>query len=443
MTQFALDLAFDEGADPTYGVRELADAVNHVLRRGFHDGVWVRGEIEGLAQRNGHVYLNLTERTDEGRATIAAVVFANTWFHVRGLLRRHRLTLADGLAVRVHGRLQFYAPNGRLSLVVDGLDVRFTLGALAAHRDEVLGRLAADGLLAANAARPLAAVPLRVGLVTSRGSAAWHDVTQELAASGFAFRVAACDVRVQGGDAPAAIAAAVRTLSRRSLDAILVVRGGGSRTDLAAFDDEAVARAVAESPVPVITGLGHETDRAVTDEVAHTAAKTPTAAAAVVVTRVQTFVAAAEGAWEGIGRRAGLRAAAADTELAERTRRVAHRTSAVVDLAAQRVEHAVLAVAREAQRTLAGAEVATRRATDRLTASAGRATREPARRLDGVAAHLGALDPARLLARGWSITRRADGTLVRSAADAAVGDQLVTTLGVGAVTSRVEAQRHG
>src|SRR5215213_1237245 len=189
MSQPALDLEFDDGTDPTFTVGELADAVNQVLRRGFRDGVWVRCEIEGIQQRNGHVYFSLTDHTDDGRASIAVALFANTWYRLRPVLARHRLRLANGLAVRIHAVPNLYAPTGRLSLVMDGIDVRFTLGKLAADRDALLARLTEAGLVDRNATLRLPLVPLRIGLVASRGSAAWHDVLHELNGSGIGFRI--------------------------------------------------------------------------------------------------------------------------------------------------------------------------------------------------------------------------------------------------------------
>ena len=135
-------------------------------------------------------------------------------------------------------------------------------------------------------------MPLRIGLVTSAASVAYHDFLDELDASGFAFRVGVCDVRVQGANAPHRVVWALRRLARISsaLDAVVLVRGGGSRADLAPFDSDDVARAIAAMPLPVLTGIGHEIDRSVADEVAHTASKTPTASAQVLVERVMEFV---------------------------------------------------------------------------------------------------------------------------------------------------------
>jgi exodeoxyribonuclease VII large subunit len=438
MTQPSFDLEFDDDpADPTFGVRELADAVNQVLRRGFRDGVWVRGEIDGIQQRGGHVYFTLTEQTDDGRASLQVALFANTWYRLRPVLARHRLRLGNGLAVRIHGALNYYAPTGRLSLVMDGIDVRFTLGQLAADRDALLARLTEDGLLQRNASLPVPVVAEHVGLVASRGSAAWHDVLHELEASHLGFHIAHVDVRVQGTDAAAAVAGAIRTLGRRRVDVILLVRGGGSRTDLAAFDDERIALAIARSPVPVFTGLGHETDRSVADEVAHTSYKTPTACAAALVERARAYLGHVERIGAGVGHLAVARLDAAATGVGALGHRVAARTGAAVSLADQRVGHLARRAAVEPDRRLSAAADRVARAGDRILARAPAVLTACERDLTGVAARVRANDPAVVLARGWSITRRADGSLVRSAASVSPGDELVTTLADGVVPSRV------
>src|SRR5690606_10320380 len=149
-------------------------------------------------------------------------------------------------------------------LKMAGIDPRFTLGELSQARDQVIRRLVASGLLDANGRLRLPPAPLRVGVVTSRGSAAWHDFHDELVRSGFGFRVEVCHTKVQGDGADRSVAAAVRTLARRpGLDCLVVIRGGGARNELATFDAEQIAVAIATSPVPVITGLGHEIDRSV------------------------------------------------------------------------------------------------------------------------------------------------------------------------------------
>lgn len=445
VSQPALELGYeDDPADPTYSVRELAEAVNDVLDRGFRDGVWVRGEIQGLQERgNGHIWFNLTEEGEGGKATVSVVLFAGAAARMLPLLRRHRIRLENGITVRIHGRLDFFAPAGRVTLVMDQLDARFTLGQLAAQRDQLLRALVAEGLLDRNRRLPLPLAPLRIGVVTSRDAAAWHDFRAELHRSGFNFKLRVADVRVQGEGAEAGIADAVVALGRSAaplppVDVIVVVRGGGARTDLATFDAEVVARAIALSPVPVLTGLGHEIDRSVADEVAHTALKTPTACASALVERVQAYRDGVERAWAGVAARAGAAVARADALVAAAARRISERTAASVGLAGARLDHHTLRLAREASLVLAAATARLDAHQGRVRAAGRVRLAEAERTVDAAEARVRVLDPARTLARGWSITRRADGTVLRSVAGLRPGDELTTVVADGTVQSRVE-----
>ena len=177
------------------------------------------------------------------------------------------------------------------------IDPAFTLGRLAADRDRLLRLLDAEGLLGRQAALSRPLVPLRVGLVTAGGSAAEHDVMDELRRSGLGFRVVRADARVQGPTAPRSVAWGLRAVAARGADVVLLVRGGGATTDLAAFDSEVIARAVAGLDTPVLTGIGHDIDRSVADEVAHAAYKTPTACAQAVVADVLAFEGRLGAAW--------------------------------------------------------------------------------------------------------------------------------------------------
>ena len=461
MSQASFDLDLDDGGLPTLTVRELAEAINGALRRGFFEGVWVRGEVQGLSERNGHLYFTLADDGEEGKATIAVNLFANVRFKLRPLLQRHRLRLADGMKVRIHGFPDFFAPSGRLSLKMSGIDPRYTLGELALQRDELVRRLVVEGIYDAQARLALPALPLRVGLVTSVGSAAWHDVTDELATSGFGFQVVACDARVQGEWATDMVAAALRTLARCDLDVILVVRGGGARADLATFDAETVARAIATCPIPVLTGLGHEVDRSVADDVAFLALKTPTACAGELVGRVQAFRQQAESAWKGVADRADAALGAAHERLVGLATHATRQTRGSLGLAHARlathadrlprdarraIEGAGTRVARDSQRVdgegrrrLASAAAGLAASTHRMARAGAGAGHQRGRELDAIQARVRALDPARTLARGWSITRTTDGQLLRDAADLDPGDGLVTTLAFGQVASRVEA----
>ena len=451
-------------AEPTFSVGELADAIGNAVRASFRDEVWVRGEIHDLSRpASGHVYLTLVEdRPEGGKASLSVILSAANKVAVNRALTRAggSVRMVDGTEVRIRGRLDWYAPRGQLQLRMTAIDPAYTLGQLEVARAELLARLAAEGLIARNGGLALPLVPLRVGLVTSRGSAAEADFLDELARSGLAFHLIAVDVRVQGSGAPRSIASGVASVAARGCQVIALVRGGGARTDLACFDDERVARAIALAPVPVLTGIGHETDRSVADEVAHTVAKTPTAAAQLLVDRVGAFLGDTERAWASIARLTQRELVAHDLRVRSHANRASRSVRATLagatarlDAHADRARRAGLVASNRAEQRLGrdlgrltgAARVQVRDATAslaaaerRLTARTPRALAEAERALTGVEARVRALDPERALARGWSITSTADGRVVRSPADVAAGDQLITRLAGGEVRSTVD-----
>jgi exodeoxyribonuclease VII large subunit len=427
----------DEGS-PTYSVTELADAINGNLRRRFGDGVWVRGEIQGWNERGPHAYFRLVEEGEQGRAVLNVQFFAPSRARLRPLLAKNRLRLADGLKVRIFGHLDFFAGSGSLGLKMSGIDPRFTLGDLAMQREQVLRRLIASGMYDANRRRPLAAAPLRIGVITSVDSAAWADFAHEIERSGLGFQVRVCDVRVQGEWAVRMITEALQALGRHDdLDALVLIRGGGARSELATFDAEEIAMAIATSPLPVFTGLGHEIDRSVADEVAHSALKTPTACAAALVERVNGFCERSEQAWAAIARHAERAIGASEGRLHEVALGIRHRTLGAVDRGDERLRQRAERLGSSASRALDRAEATLVTAGAALRRAPGRLDPE-VRHLDAVAARVRLLDPVNTMARGWSITRTADGRTVRAANELAPGTEIVTQFASGEAISRVE-----
>lgn len=440
------DTEHDDASNPTYSVGELADAINETLRRGFSDGVWVRGEITGWSDRGQHAYFTLVDDADRsdgtgsgrGKAAVNVQFFANVRMRLRPVLAKHRLRLGDGMKVRVFGYLDYYAPNGRIGLKMAGIDPRYTIGDIAQSRDEVIRRLVAEGLFDANKHRPLSQAPLRVGVVTSVGTAAWHDFHDELLRSGFGFQLSVIDTRVQGEFAEQMVAAAITTLSRRSdLDALVVIRGGGARNELAVFDAEQIARAIATSPIAVLTGLGHEVDRSVADEVAHTTLKTPTACAGELIARAARYCADAEATFAAITRASDQVLAAAANDLSETAHRIARRTHEALGRADERLGMRVATLVRVAPAALTRSETRLSEAHARLIERSNSVLQRAADRLDVTAVRVASVDPAVQLARGWSITRRGDGSVVRSIADVSAGELLSTAVADGAVSSTV------
>lgn len=402
---------FDD--DGTLTVGEVSRRIERALRREFGTtAVWVRGEIRDLKRApSGHVHFSLAGDDH----LVPVVLFASDRERVNRQLRAAGPTIRmdDGIEVRIRVEVRWYAPRSQVSLRMVGIDPTFTIGRLAEDRERLLRQLAVEGLLHAQAQLSLPLVPLRVGLITSLGSAAHADVLQVLDTASVGFHIIECDSRVQGVGADAALAAAVQTLGRTALDVICLVRGGGARTDLAAFDGEALARAIAASPHPVLTGIGHEIDTSVADEVAWRRLPTPTACASELVTRVRTYC----DRRDDVLRRC-MRAATAAVDGA--TSRLERRQG--------RTEGAALRHLRDAARQLDGVATAIAPAAAHALARAGEQVEH--RRVRAAAQ-----DPALQLARGWSITRTLDGALVTAPSGAPPGTELRTTTAGGEVRS--------
>ncbi len=437
--------------------------LGNVLHRAFPEEIWVRGEIHDISRPpSGHVYFQLVEgRGTSTTACLSVILSARSKGRINESLKRAGggVRMVDGTEVRIRGRMDWFAPRGQLQLRMTAIDPAYTLGQMAAARDEVLRRLAEEGLLDRNRQLAVPLVPLRIGLITSEGSAAAADFVHELRASGIAFQISIADVRVQGVDAAPSVVAALAAFAAEPPDVVAIVRGGGARTDLAAFDGELIARAIAQMPVPVFTGIGHEVDRSVADEVAHTSLKTPTACAQALIEAVRRTTDRFDQLWQRIAAVADRTVAAHDDRLRhnarhagrsvdhalrasaahlERAGQRVHRSScAVLDASVVRVERGAGRATGAARHHLLAAEVGATAAIHRLSARSPRAASLATRRLDALEAQLRAHDPARTLARGWSITRRSDGTVVRDPADVAPGDQLTTTVAGGEVRSTV------
>jgi exodeoxyribonuclease VII large subunit len=425
----------------TWSVRDLSDAIGARLREAFPAEVWVRGEIHDLSRPpSGHVYFSLVDEDEGGRTQLSVMLATTDKVRVNRLLLKAggRVRMTDGTEVRIRGRLDWYGVRGQLQLRMVSIDPAFTLGQLAMARAELLQQLESEGLLQANRSRPVPHLPLRIGVVTSAGSAAEADLLDELRRGGYAFRIRVADVRVQGPEAAASVAGAITWFSGRDVDVVVVVRGGGATTDLAAFDDERVARAIAASRHPVITGIGHEVDRTVADELAHTAAKTPTAAGQHLVALVAAAHHRAEGAFHGVVIAADRRVRRATEHLERAAARASTAAVSATRSEVARIDGLRARVAQLAERRLLRAGADADQASRRLRNASRRQLDDADRDLDLLGARAAVADPRRAMARGWSITRRADGGIVRSVGDAPAGTVVRTVVSDGVLTSTVD-----
>lgn len=430
--------------EQTLTVSELGIVVRAALEQAMPYGVWVEGEISGLSRsRNGHVYFDLVEPSEQADAlplaTVPVVLFRDNRERVNRLLKRHGdpIRMNDGVQIRIQGMIDYYPPQGRIQLRMSAIDPTYTLGRLAADRDALLTRLADEGLLRANARPRFPELPLRIALVTSIGSAAHADMTTVFDASGHGFTLLEIDTPVQGLGAEHGVAAAIRAAVDAAADVVIVARGGGSKTDLATFDHELVARAIATCPIPVVTGVGHDIDRAVADEVAHTATTTPTAAAQAVVGVVQICLDRLAGCEQRLSSH-GLRALERSDHRVDMLRqRIASAAVGAIERADDRLGEDSTRLARSARRADTRARAQLDLAVARIDVARRHALRRAEDRLAVVEAQVRALDPSVALARGWSITRTDDGAVVRSIADLAPGTTITTRVADGTATSTI------
>ncbi len=297
--------------DNHYTVSRLNAEVRKTLQSAFPSPVWVVGEIAGFG-KSAHkpvVDFQLVDRDEEGRtlAQTTAVLFSAQRKRIDDKLSRagEPFRLEDEVIVRVLAQVDLHPEWGAYRVVVQDLDVAYTLGEAARRREEILRTLSVEGILKKNRERAFPSFPLRVGLITSIGSDAERDVLNHLRKTAYAFQVTVHDARVQGRQTESSVLTALDWFASRShsFDVLLICRGGGSRTDLGWFDSVALARSVAHFPLPVIVGIGHEQDRSVLDEIGWPAA-TPTAAAHMVALQVETSLDRLENTWTRLSERA-------------------------------------------------------------------------------------------------------------------------------------------
>jgi len=388
-------------------VSQLLRSVRDVLERRF-PLLWVSGELSNLARApSGHLYFTLKD----GAAQVDCVMF-------RSRAAALGFELREGVQLEARVLATLYEPRGRFQLNVETMR-RAGLGPLYERFLRLKERLEREGLFDPAAKRAPPAFPRSIGVVTSLRAAALRDVLTTLARRNPALGVVVYPVPVQGEGAAARIAAMLAAASRRAeCDVLLLVRGGGSIEDLWPFNEEAVARAIRASRIPVVVGVGHETDFTIADFAADRRAPTPTAAAEL----------ASPSRAELLSRVADCARSAAR----EMRRRLDYAAQAL-DGCARRLVHPASRL--HAHRQLVGQLGA------RLAFAFAHSVHRAGARLGRLQASLASLDPAAVLARGYSITRNAAGELLRDAAAVREGDRLTTTLARGELESEVRKKR--
>jgi exodeoxyribonuclease VII large subunit len=449
-----LDFTFEEPrpARRIWPVRELVGQVRDLVEREYND-VWVEGEISNFRPAaSGHLYFTLKDAD----AQLPAVLFRR-----QAMLLRFRPE--DGLHVLVRGRVSVYEQRGQMQLIAETMEP-VGAGSLQLAFEQLKEKLKAEGLFDQARKRALPAYPRTVGIVTSSSGAVIRDFLNIVRRRHSGLNVLLCPVSVQGTSSAAEVEAAIACLNDSALvDVIVLARGGGSLEDLAAFNSERVARAIAASRLPVVSAIGHETDFTIADFVADLRAPTPSAAAEL-ITEAQHKIA------EHLARlnhridravrfqilQARQRLARVPASRAEsRMTTLVHRSEQRLDELNFRMENALSHRLRRTHREITDLTAAVMRHDPRRRLAEARAHFEACRaRLDRTlertlqlsAARLSALDgqlnslsPLAVLDRGYALVLNTQGVLVRSAAQVAPGDHVLARLADGSFTSQVES----
>jgi len=269
------------------GLCELQRRIKGCLEGAFSENVWVRGEISEMkVQSSGHCYLTLVEK-DPVRGTLkakaSAIIWASSWRLIRQAFESETGgPLQVGMNILVRAQVQ-YSELYSLSLIVYDIDSSFSIGEMELARRRSIARLQEEGMMDMNSLLPLPLLPRRFAVITSETAAGWRDFRHHLLDNeyGYSFTLTLFPALMQGSEAPASIISAMDQVAAQadSFDALLIMRGGGGAMDLVCFDDYDLAVNVAQFPIPVLTGIGHDHDYHIIDMVAHTNVKTPTALA--------------------------------------------------------------------------------------------------------------------------------------------------------------------
>ncbi len=447
-------LGFEFQANPPqrkiWNVAELVSNVRTHLERGFAD-IWVQGEISNYRPADsGHLYFTLKD----GEAQLRIVMF-------RTQARLLRFKPENGMCVTARGRVTLYEARGELQLQAEYLEPQGA-GALQVAFEHLKAKLAAEGLFARERKKPLPALPRKIGIVTSPRGAAVQDMLNILRRRHESVHIVIFPAQVQGDAAPAEVAAGIKYFNAsKSVDVIVVARGGGSVEDLWAFNNEALARAIAASAIPVISAVGHETDFTICDFVSDLRAPTPSAAAELVIRSKHDLADRVANLHSRLSRGIRFQLLHAKNELNKLAQQGTFaRMRDLIFRRGQRVDELVFRMAETQRRRLrtyhrrldqASARVrahdlrtklaAMRRdvqaRTDALTAATRTALLQHRGRLERLVAQLEALSPVAILDRGYALVFDAHGNLVKDAGRLSPGDAVRTRVARGEFTAEV------
>lgn len=430
----------------TLSLFELNHLVRSVLEQTLDGEYWLQAELsEARLASNGHFYVEFVEKDATGRNLVArarGTMWARTYHLLAPLFERATgERLRAGLKVRVQVTVEFHELYGH-SLNIINIDPTYTMGDMARRRREILDQLQADGILEDNRLLPLPLLMQRVAVISSAGAAGYGDFCNQLEKNvyGLSFSVQLFPAVMQGSNVEASVLAALESIMQQAdaFDCVVIIRGGGATSDLSDFDTYPLAAAVAQMPLPVIVGIGHERDETVLDHVAHTRVKTPTAAAAFLVEHQLEQLTAVQELQARINEYAAALIQQQRQALERLTSQLPRAFALVHERQQRRLDNLQSRLSAAPQRHLLSAAHQQERLWQSMLQAARLRVQHAQSALQLMQQRLSTLDPDLLLRRGYSLTYTADGRLVKATADIAPGSVITTRLADGTLQSIVK-----
>ena len=405
---------------------------------------WVVAETSDVRQSGGHCYLELVQKDAQTGQTLArmrGIVWASVYARLRCEFERATgQSFASGMNVMVEVSANFHEQYG-LSVVITGINPTYTLGDMARQRLEILNRLRREGIIDMNKQLPWVDVAQRVAVISAAGAAGYGDFMNQLHnnPSGIKFYTCLFPAVMQGQSTVTSVIAALERINDYAdlFDCVVIIRGGGSTSDLNSFDNYDLAANVAQFPLPVICGIGHDRDNTVVDSVASVRVKTPTAAAEWLLDRAQSALDHVNALTDMVVDSATQMLSGARQQLAYFTSGIPLMADNIVVRHRARLQQIAAAIPVVAARRIDGAGKDLAFASQRLAMAARQCVANERQRVTGLEKQVELLSPDRVLRRGYSLTLR-DGHVVTSASSLCAGDSLVTRFADGERTSVVE-----
>lgn len=472
--------------DNVLTVAEFYEAVKQQVKKGFPYPIWLVGEIRTLTvhHRSGHVYIDLCddiETASNQTPTLSVAIWKSTWAVISKKLNEFSIDLKEGQVIKVLGSPDIYPPASRISFIVKDLDIDALVGSLKRKRDLLIKKLIEQGIDKINKKKAFPVVPLKIYLIGSPQTEGISDFIKQLKDSGFGFKVSVYPVTVQGDQAAKEIIRALKFADYKNYDVAVIVRGGGSRTDLSVFDDEQLAYSIANCKIPVLTGIGHSGDLSIADIVAYEHFETPTACGKALVEAVTQRFSELRNLLTDLVKVSKSTIDSAQHELRLKKEVLTRSTASLIQTSEYELNHKIqhirsqmnyevrsyegqvktiselcLKAVKNAEHVLqesfsssivkllqlaplscAYAEKDLKMVADSLIKTNSQFVREKENETRNLSRLLEAYDPDKQLARGWSITLDTNGQIVNSIKNISVSDVILTKIKDGVITSEI------